>query len=127
MNTYGTLAADKEGSTAGTPREQLPRFMPRITSASFKPEVNAKIDELGTLEPSYSFRNDDDGKKKAVGAYWKRLEQFFSAKDELKETTRKAEPPSTHPSKKKSKAKVPDPESDGSISDHEPNSGDDVN
>ena len=79
MNTFGSLHADKEGPTAGTDREQLPTIMSKISSKKFLPDVIAKIDAQVPVEPSYSFRTDSDGKKKAVGVYWKRVEQCFNA------------------------------------------------
>lgn len=47
-----------------------------------KPEVSKQIDDLAPLEPSYSFGNDDDGKKLAVGNYWRRFEKHIADTEE---------------------------------------------
>ena len=126
MNTFGTLAANKGVSTAGTAKEELPRFLARISSHNMKPDVIKKIDDLGLLEPSYSFRNDDDGKKRAVGSYWKRVEQVFSAKEEEKEPQPKDATPPGNTSKKTKKSNRPIVQEEDELSSVHDDSGDEL-
>ena len=125
MNTFGTLAAEKNERTSGTAKEVLPRFLSPISDKNFKSEVTAKIDALAPLEPSYSFGNDDDGKKKAVGMYWKKVEQLFSAKLELKKPERKVVEPLAKVSRTVETARPVENQDNSSVSSSHRDSGDD--